>query len=87
VTGPLLGAPFVTLFANNESFVSNTRWNAAPNAAEIRAAAQRVGAFALADGSADSAMLVTLSPGAYTVQASGVNGATGALLVEMFEVP
>ena len=87
VTGPLLSAPVVTLFAGSEAFRANTRWNTATNAAEIRGAAQRVGAFALGEGSGDSAMLVSLSPGAYTVQASGVNGTTGTVLVEMFEVP
>lgn len=87
VPGPLLAAPVVTLFAGDEAFISNTRWNTANNAAEIRAAAQRVGAFALAESGTDSAMLVALSPGAYTVQASGAGGSTGVVLVELFEVP
>jgi hypothetical protein len=87
VAGPLLAAPVLTLYANNEAFISNTRWNTAANAAEIRATTGRVGAFALGEGAADSAMLVNLSPGAYTVQASGANGTAGVVLVEMFEVP
>jgi hypothetical protein len=30
---------------------------------------------------------VTLDPGSYTVQVSGVSGATGISLVEVYEVP
>lgn len=87
VPGPLLSAPVVTLFAGAESFLTNTRWNTAANAAAIRAAAQRIGAFALAEGSGDSALLADLSPGAYTIQVAGLNAATGVALVEIFEVP
>jgi hypothetical protein len=36
-------------------------------------------------GSGDSAMIITLPPGAYTVIESGVNGATGIGLVEIYE--
>jgi hypothetical protein len=35
----------------------------------------------------ESALLVTLSPGVYTVIVSGVGGTSGMGLVEMFEVP
>ncbi|MDO8540305.1 MAG: hypothetical protein Q7S40_07665 [Opitutaceae bacterium] len=87
VAGPLLAAPVVTLFAGSESFHTNTRWNNAPNAAAIRIAAQQVGAFALAEASSDSAILTALSPGAYTVQATGANGTSGAVLLEIFELP
>jgi hypothetical protein len=37
--------------------------------------------------SADSALLVTLPPGAYTAQVSGASGDTGVALVEVYEVP
>lgn len=46
-----------------------------------------VGAFPLSAGSADSAQIVSLSPGAYTVQVSGVGGTTGVALAEIYEVP
>ena len=65
---------------------SNTGWGTAPNAAEISAAASAVGAFALPDGSADSALLVTLAPGVYTAQVSGSGGGTGIGLVEVYTV-
>ncbi len=82
-----LARPVLTLYAGDEPFRTNTGWSAAPNAPDIRAAAQRVSAFALAEGSADSALLVHLSPGAYTLQISGANDTTGVALVEVYEVP
>jgi peroxiredoxin len=46
-----------------------------------------VGAFALAPGSRDSAVVMELSPGSYTAQVSGVGGTTGIALVEVYELP
>ena len=46
----------------------------------------KVGAFALAEGSNDSAFVATLPPGAYTVQLAGTNGSTGIALVEIYEL-
>jgi hypothetical protein len=45
-----------------------------------------VGAFALSESSADSALLVTLAPGGYTLHISGADGGTGVVLAEVFEV-
>jgi inosine/xanthosine triphosphate pyrophosphatase family protein len=83
----VLSQPVVALFAGSESFVTNSGWNSAANAAEIRATAARVGAFALAENSRDCAILVSLSPGPYTVQVSGANNTSGVALVEVYEVP
>ena len=49
--------------------------------------ATRVGAFPIDARSKDAALLVTLAPGAYTAQVSGVNGGIGIGLVELYEVP
>jgi hypothetical protein len=47
----------------------------------------QVGAFPLAVGSKDAAVLVSLPAGSsYTVQVSGVNNGTGEALVEVYEV-
>lgn len=46
-----------------------------------------VGAFALPNGSADCAIVVTLLPGSYTVQMSGNNGAAGIGLLEVYLMP
>ncbi|MCX6953881.1 MAG: hypothetical protein NTV51_17160, partial [Verrucomicrobia bacterium] len=59
----------------------------AADAAQIAAAATAVGAFAFAPGSKDAALLLNLAPGPYTVQLSGVGGAAGVALVEVYEVP
>lgn len=44
------------------------------------------GAFALAPGSRDAALVVTLGPGGYTVQVSGVGEVSGEALIELYEV-
>jgi hypothetical protein len=46
-----------------------------------------VGAFAFASASADAALILFVPPGSYTAQVSGVAGATGAALVELYELP
>jgi len=47
-----------------------------------------VGAFSWgSQGTPDSAILVTLPPGAYTAQVQGANGDTGIALVEAYDVP
>jgi len=44
-----------------------------------------VGAFSLTVGSTDAAMYVTVPPGHYTAQLSGVGGTTGIGMVEVYE--
>jgi hypothetical protein len=64
---------------------SNARWGG--NVA-VAAAASSVGAFAWSDPSSyDSAILVTLPPGAYSAIVSGVSGDTRNSLVEVYDVP
>ena len=46
-----------------------------------------VGLAPLVLGSADCALVVTLYPGNYTAQISGLNGMTGVAMVEVYEVP
>ena len=83
----VLAQPVVTRFVGSEGFMSNSGWNSAASASDIRAAATRVGAFSLAEGGRDSAILVSLSPGPYTIQVSGANNTRGVALVEVYEVP
>jgi CotH kinase protein/Lamin Tail Domain len=95
--GPALGAfgvsnvltqPILQLFdASGNLITSNTGWGSNANAAQIVSASAAVGAFALTAGSADSALLVTLQPGAYTMVVTGVGGATGVALAESYTVP
>lgn len=54
----------------------------------VAAASTTAGAFALAAGSADAAVVVTLPAGAYTAHVSGAGaGATGDAIVEVYELP
>jgi hypothetical protein len=53
----------------------------------IAAAAARSGTFAIAVGSRDAALLVTLQPGSYTAQVSGVTASSGVALIEVYELP
>jgi hypothetical protein len=78
--------PTLKLFDSSGSVLAqNTGWGGSANASAIRAAAAHVGAFAWTSGSADSAILVTLSPGAYTAQVSSAPGDTGVALVEVYD--
>ena len=62
---------------------SNTGWSTSTDAAQIATVSAQVGAFALAQGSADCALIANLTAGSYTVQISGVNNATGVALAEV----
>jgi beta-glucanase (GH16 family) len=63
---------------------SNAGWGGDP---QIAATAGAVGAYVWPDStSADSALLVTLPPGAYTAVVSGASGDTGVSLVELYAV-
>lgn len=67
----------------------NNGWDSgtAQNTAALNAAFSQTGAFQLNSGSLDSALLLTLASGkTYTVEVSGVNGASGTALAEIYEV-
>jgi len=83
----VLADPVLTIFRGSSAILSNDDWSAAPGAATTASTATAVNAFRLTDGSADAAFVVTLPPGAYTVQATGKDGATGIALVEVYLVP
>jgi hypothetical protein len=99
--GPTLaGAPFnvagtlpnpqLSLFRGAAVVKTNDDWFRDPEAALVREASVRAGAFALGNTSLDAAMLVFLEPGAYTVQVTppaNANAAnsTGLVLIEVYE--
>jgi alpha-tubulin suppressor-like RCC1 family protein len=60
------------------SIASNDNWQSASNAAQVSASG-----FAPSDAR-ESAILITLSPGAYTAIVRGVNDTTGVGIVEVF---
>ncbi len=87
----VLKAPMLSLYNSNGLLLrTNTSWDHNPTSdgpLNSKAAAT-VGAFPLAPNSNDCAITVFLFPNsAYTVIASGVNGATGVALLEVYELP
>ena len=93
----VLAQPMVEIDdSTNTAIVSNTGWGNKPIAgtskvgATYRAATaadmKAVNAFALATGSADSAIVATLPPGNYTAIVSGVGSTTGTALAEVYQM-
>lgn len=85
VTGELAD-PILRVFAGSTIISQNDNWEDTEQGMLAGAAGPGVGAFELDAGSKDAALIITLPPGAYTAQASGVGGATGVALVEVYEV-
>jgi hypothetical protein len=80
-----LADPQLTVFGANQAVAGfNDNWG---GTAALQAAFNAVYAFPLPMTSADSAIVVTLAPGAYTVQVNGANGSTGMALIEIYEMP
>ena len=98
--GPTLGSfgvpgvladPKLELYSGSNKTAENDNWgtpvgNGAATAEQLGAAFSAAGAFALAAGGRDAAMLVNLTPGSYTLQVSGVGNTTGAALVEVYDL-
>ena len=76
-----LADPVVTVYAGQKALATNDDWSNGSGAALIAATAQVVGAFAIPNGSKDSAIFLTLPPGAYTVEVAGKNGAQGVAIM------
>lgn len=94
--GPALGAfgvsgalsrPQLAVYSGNRVLMQNAGWDTSPDSVALAQAAANVGAFAFPANSADSALIIYLSPGTYSAQVSGVSGATGAVLVEIYDAP
>ena len=86
--GGVLADPQITVFSGSTQIASNAGWSNGTGisaAAQIVSASSQVGAFPLPSGSKDAALLVTLQPGAYTVQVTSVSNATGVALVEVYD--
>ena len=82
---PVMIDPVINVFSGTNVIASNKGWGGDP---AISAAASAVGAFAFTNlMSADSALLITLAAGNYTVQVSSATGVTGTTLIEVYEVP
>ncbi len=81
----LLADPFLRLFNSSAVQINqNDDWG---GSGSLSSSFASVGAFTLPAASKDAALLVTLAPGSYTAQLSGVNNTTGVALVELYEIP
>jgi sugar lactone lactonase YvrE len=81
----ILPDPQVAVFNSaGQQIASNIAWG---GGAALSSLFAKTGAFALAPSSRDSALVVTLPPGSYTAQVSGVSGDSGIALVEAYDVP
>jgi hypothetical protein len=80
-----LADPVLTVYNSAGGVVAtNAGWSKNTNATAVSTAALEVGAFALPSGSADSALLLTLAPGSYTVQITSAGGSSGIALFEAY---
>jgi len=88
-----LADPRITLTNpdNTVTFASNDNWGMptginAASAASLAIAFANFTGFPFPDGSRDSAVLVDLPAGSYTVQVSGVGNTTGIAVVEVYDL-
>jgi hypothetical protein len=80
-----LSDPQIQLYSGQTVIDANAGWGG--NAA-IASAASAVGAVTWSNpASKDSAILITLPPGAYTAIVSGVSGDSGVALAEVYDLP
>ncbi len=97
--GPTLGAapfsvpgvladPQLRLLQGASTVVrENDNWEMGNDRALIIEASAKVGAFPLAVGAKDAAILLNLPPGSYSAQVTGPGTTTGVALIEVYEVP
>lgn len=83
VTGALAD-PKLTLFSGNVPIAENDNWRTSPEFVDLSRA---TGAFDFVARSRDAVLLLTLPPGLYTAQISGLNNTAGIALVEVYTLP
>jgi hypothetical protein len=81
----VLADPMLKVFSGQTMIAQNDNWGDAASVAAIMAAnGNQEGPYALDPH--DSALVLTLAPGGYTAQVSGVNSTTGVGLIEVFDL-
>jgi hypothetical protein len=79
----VLANPRLQLYGADQRLIAeNDNWDSA-----IAPLFDQVGAFPLPNGSHDAALLITLPPGSYTAQVTGVGNSTGVALIEVYDLP
>lgn len=87
VTGTLVDPVLELYDKDNRLIASNDNWGDDPAiAAAVATASARQGAFAWTPGSKDAALLVTLSPGPFTIVVKGNGNTTGIAHVETYDM-
>lgn len=89
--GGALADPHLELLSGTEVIAENDNWGtpvgaAAASATTLTDTFAQAGAFALPAGGRDSALLVNLPAGSYTLKVSGVANTTGTALVEVYDL-
>jgi len=83
--GNALAAARLQVYLGELRLISNDDWSASvPQRTLVEAATADAGAFPLAVGSKDAAIVHILPPGAYTVHASGATPTAGSVLLEVY---
>ncbi len=81
---------FSVINGSGQTIASNDNWSTANAGGLLSAAFTQAGAFPLATGSKDAALIVDLPPNtgssAYTIQVSSVDGTNGAGLIEVYDL-
>ena len=78
----VLADPRLTLRREAVVLAENDNWNST-----LTATFAQAGAFALAAGSKDAALILNLAPGAYTAQVTGTGTEAGVVLLEIYRLP
>ena len=85
-----LAKPQLRIFQGDREIATNRAWGANASAVvPLTGAFDRAGAFRLIEeDSNDAALMLTVAPGAYTVQVSSADpGAGGSVLLEVYDLP
>lgn len=87
VANPLANPVMSILNSSGAQIASNDNWGSNGNGPTLSAAFESNGAFPLTNiNSLDSALILDLAPGGYTIQVSGVGGTSGVALVEAYDI-
>lgn len=78
--------PVIRVVRDGKTVAHNNDWASSGRADLVGAAFRASGAFALDLDGLDSALVVTLDPGTYTVILSGADGSHGVAMVEVYDL-
>ncbi len=84
-----LDRPQLTIFRGSNAIATNEGWGTDPDAIKLLTEMfDRSGAFRLQDEtSRDAALVLSLSPGVYTMRVKSADGKAGSTLLEVYDVP